>query len=988
MCVRGVFLFARIALQSSLTIEQNLMLKLFDYRWLAVVMLLTAAALPVRTHAQTPSVVFSEIAWAGSSISASDEWIELTNVSNATIDLSGWTLTGAGSSGAVLSLPEGASIEPQSTYLIANYELAHENTALAAEPDFVTATLSLSNGGFDLRLLDDGGASIDVAGGAGDPFAGGSGGTASAADGRYTSMVRTSGLSDGAIPESWADANSSQGFLEGVTDLGTPGVVAFATVEPEAIEEIVDEEPVEEPLVEETVEEVVEETVEEAAEEATDETVSTSMRISEFVVDPNEGEEEWIELMNATDVAVDLTGWTIEDAVGKQTVLEGTVAPGEYVLITAPLGKLNNDTDSITLKDSTGTAVDVVEYGTDELATPKDGAALARNESGVFELTYQTTPESVNIIDPEKPEVVEEVETEVVVEETNNPTATNIRINEFVVDPAGDGVEWIELYNADDTEVTLEGWAIEDASGKATDLSTVTIEADAYALIESPKGKLNNDGDTVVLKDASGSIIESVTYGSDGYPTPKDGEALARNGEVFEITELPTPGTANLIFVAIDEVEETTPPVIPTTIVVEEESPNEETEELGDPSVDEELLQDDNGAKTLRFITLYPNTTGSDETEEYIELQNTGTQTINLQGWIIEDGSTDRYTFNDSTLLEAGATVRLLRPQTKITLNNTGDTLELIAPDEEVVDKVTYGNSAKGATYTFVNNAWKWSGAATVAESTTTTTSTATSATSVSNTTNASNTSNATYASSASSRVAQSVTVAQAKEKADGQKVMIRGMVTVAPSMFGSQIFYLQDETGGIQIYLYSSDFPELLVGDVVQVTGELSTSRGERRVKLAGAAGVVPANGSFFSGVQEVSLGDVDESLVGSLIATQGQVQSKDSTKLVIETSGATLTIYLKSNPLIDPNQFERGDQIQVTGVLTTYDGELRLRPRGADDISVTEQAPVATAAMSEPTDGGSSAGLILLFSTMAALGALALWRYMPRRRLTPASA
>ncbi|MBI4592368.1 hypothetical protein HY733_02885, partial [Candidatus Uhrbacteria bacterium] len=75
-------------------------------------------------------------------------------------------------------------------------------------------------------------------------------------------------------------------------------------------------------------------------------------------------------------------------------------------------------------------------------------------------------------------------------------------------------------------------------------------------------------------------------------------------------------------------------------------------------------------------------------------------------------------------------------------------------------------------------------------------------------------------------------------------------------------------------------------------------------------------------------------------------------------------------------------------TGVLTTYDDELRLRPRGAADISVTEQAPVATAAMSESTDGGSNAGLILLFSTMAALGALALWRYMPRRRLTPASA
>lgn len=833
------------------------MLKLFNLQWLAVVMLLTVAALPVRTQASTPSIIISEIAWAGSSSSASDEWIELTNVGDTAIDLTGWTLTGAGSSGAILTLPEGSLIEPQSTYLISNYEYTHANTALAQAPQFATSTLSLSNSGFSLSVFDATGAFVDGAGGDGAPFAGRSGGIGDSVDGRYTSMVRVDGLGDGTLEESWADADTSHGFIEGVEDFGTPGVVAFAsaTTEPETKEVTLEEEPTEKIVEEETIE---------------------------------------------------------EEAV-----------------------------------------VDVV---------------------------------------------VEEVAQAVI----------DIQINEFVVDPLEDGVEWIELYNNGDT-LTLDGWTIEDAAGKSTDLSGLTIEASSYLVIEEPNGKLNNDGDTIILKDATGSIVESVTYGSDAYPIPQDGESLARNGDLFEITQTTTPGSANVIVVEqVDEVEEVEKTV--EVEVVEEEEAIETVEEVTAETVEESLTETTETAeveetaieetqeeavplKTLQFISLYPNTSGSDEGEEYIEIQNTGIQDIDLQGWTIRDGSTDTYVVDETLILAAGTTMRLMRTQTKITLNNGGDTLELEAPDGDVVDLMTYGNAAKGETYDLVNGEWKWSGAvASVVEAIPTTSSTIESVVpSTASSTSTSTTTNQTaiYTSSTTNaRVAQSLTVEQAKGKADGVQVSIKGVVTAVPGVFGSQVFYLEDETGGIQIYMYSGNFPDLVVGDVIKITGEMSTSRGERRVKLSGAADVVPASGSLEVATENISLEQIDESLVGSLVATQGIVQSKSSTKLVIEDFGATLTIYLKGNPAIDPNQFERGDTLSVTGVLTIYDGELRLRPRSLDDIHVIETAVVTTATIGESTSGGSSAGLVVLFSTMAALAGLAAWHYLPRRRLTPAAA
>lgn len=836
------------------------------------VMLLTVAALPVRTHASTPTVVISEIAWAGSSISSADEWIELTNVGDTVVDLSGWTLTGAGSSGGDLVLPDGAQIEPQSTFVIANYEHTHANSALESAPSYVTSTLSLSNDGFSLTLSDSGGALMDVAGGTGSPFAGRSGGTGDSADGRYASMVRNDGLGDGSLEESWGDADTSSGFKSGVEDFGTPGIVAFAT----------------------------------------------------------------------------------------------SVIPSE----------------------------------TNEASEAEGSPSEETGSSGDHSSTDETRQDDTDVNDTTEEETA-----------TEEPVTINILINEFVVDPLEDGVEWIELYNAGESSATLEGWSIEDAAGKSTDLSTITIEVGSYAVVEEPNGKLNNDGDSIILKDATGAVVETVVYGGDGYPVPKDGNALARNGETFEITEQPTPGGANVIIVAVEQAEddeeiveevtvveieeETTSTVIPSD---SEESPSEESTELEDPSVDEELLQDDNDTgevivlKTLRFVTLYPNATGSDEEEEYIVIENTGSEAIDLLGWSIQDGSTDRYTFESSVMIESGATFTLGRPQSKLTLNNDGDTLELIAPDGEVVDLVTYGTSTKGTTYDLVDGTWTWSGTATVADSTATesTVSDTGAATTpaVTTVTNSTNTTYATYASTTttSAPIPQSVTIAQAKEKSDGQNVTLKGVVISTPGTFGSQIFYLQDETGGIQVYLYSGDFPKLALGDVVQVTGTLSTSRGERRVKLAGAAGIVSSSGTFESIPIEIAVSDLHGSFVGMLMTVQGQIQSIDTNKLVIEKEGATLTIYLKSNPVIDAQQFERGDKIEVTGVLTSYDGELRLRPRSVADMNVVEEVPAASAVTTQ-SSGGSSAGMILLFTTMAALIALALWCYLRRRRLIPAT-
>ncbi len=103
------------------------------------------------------SVVISEVAWMGSSLSSTDEWIELYNPDATTVDLTGWRiLSDDGSPSIVLS----GSISANGYFLI---ERTDDNAAPGVTADLVAAFGNgLSNGGETLRLKNASDTDIDV----------------------------------------------------------------------------------------------------------------------------------------------------------------------------------------------------------------------------------------------------------------------------------------------------------------------------------------------------------------------------------------------------------------------------------------------------------------------------------------------------------------------------------------------------------------------------------------------------------------------------------------------------------------------------------------------------------------------------------------------------------------------------------------------------------------------------------------------------------
>lgn len=169
--------------------------------------------------------VIDEVAWAGSDLSSSDEWVELTSVEFDS-GISGYLLTSVNTSGqetVVSQFPSGTFLPVGETLLVAHY--AAGSSRLVTEPNVVSSSTTLPNSKLLLRLRDVSGNIVDQADdGVGAPMAGSNQTTPML----KASMQRVPLSGCGALAENWTTAVTSFGLEESLLNFGTPGVIVVS----------------------------------------------------------------------------------------------------------------------------------------------------------------------------------------------------------------------------------------------------------------------------------------------------------------------------------------------------------------------------------------------------------------------------------------------------------------------------------------------------------------------------------------------------------------------------------------------------------------------------------------------------------------------------------------------------------------------------------------------------------------------------------------
>lgn len=432
--------------------------------------------------------------------------------------------------------------------------------------------------------------------------------------------------------------------------------------------------------------------------------------------------DEWIELLNPGPDAVDLTGWRLIDGQDIDILLQGELEPYAFYLlertddstiidVQADLtyrGSLSNEGDRLSLIDPSGAVVDTANadggawpagkaspaYSTMERLGGDDRPGNWRTFTGCGGNGHDAAGNPIHGT-PRYPNSLPCVTPTPTPRPPYSPRAVLVNEVAWSGTEASASDEWIELRNPGPDAVDLTGWRLTDGQDIDVLLQGV-VEASAFYLLERTDdttvadvpadriytGSLSNSGDRLWLLDPSGTVVDSANADGGGWPAGNAdshasmerrggedrsgnwGSFTGYNGVGHDADGHPirgTPRSVNSVLLPIP-----TPTSIPSRLVV--------NEVLIRPHYD------------------WEGTGGVSPADEFIELYNAGDLPVNLAGWMLDDipdGGSAPFTFQSRTL-PAGGFAALFRSRTHIALNDTGDTVRLLAPNGAVIDEVSY----------------------------------------------------------------------------------------------------------------------------------------------------------------------------------------------------------------------------------------------------------------------------------------------------------
>ncbi len=297
---------------------------------------------------------------------------------------------------------------------------------------------------------------------------------------------------------------------------------------------------------------------------------------------------------------------------------------------------------------------------------------------------------------------------------TAQAVSNTVVIDEISMGSSTDaGDEYIVWHNNSSAPIDISGWAIQykSATGsswskKATVVPSTSLDAHddyVFATIVEADAKLASGlaqaGGNIRIINNSGQVIDQLAWGNGdspeghGAPVCDPGEFLRRKNSQDGLVASDSDDNAADFEVA--SLSATAPVANSDTATESQNSATTSSPSQSTEVIINELLPD-------------PVSPLSDAKDEFIELFNTSSQSINLTSWVLVDKSDHKYTIGNVEIAGYGYAV-FYSKDTKISLNNTGDEIRLMSPNGNVIDtSPNYGNAKPGLSWGLVDGSWAW----------------------------------------------------------------------------------------------------------------------------------------------------------------------------------------------------------------------------------------------------------------------------------------
>ncbi len=371
---------------------------------------------------------------------------------------------------------------------------------------------------------------------------------------------------------------------------------------------------------------------------------------------------------------------------------------------------------------------------------------------------------------------------------------------------------------------------------------------------------------------------------------------------------------------------------------------------------------------TVVINELLPNPSGTETEAEFIELFNFGETPVNLTGWQLTDSSRD---FELAITINAGEAIAFYNKDTSISLNNSGDEVQLLTPTTEERDRVSYNGSAdEDTSYARRDDgSFAWTTTPTPNAANVFTGGTDDDETS------SDSTQTGTTTSSDTTSEPELTDIAGVRKQNRNDEVKTKGVVTTIPGMLSPKYFYIQDSGAGIQIYASDGGFPELKLGNEIEVTGKLSEAQGEKRINVREGTIEVVGQQDIPSPATKKT-GEIQEEVEGMLVTTSGPISRQSGKTFYLDDGSGETKISILKDTGIEKPKMTKGDPVTITGIVGETKSGYRVLPRTQEDFGGEVAGAVSEGGDKELPDAGPSLNFLWVIATVGSITGLVIRR------------
>lgn len=164
-----------------------------------------------------------------------------------------------------------------------------------------------------------------------------------------------------------------------------------------------------------------------------------------------------------------------------------------------------------------------------------------------------------------------------------------------------------------------------------------------------------------------------------------------------------------------------------------------------------------------------------------------------------------------------------------------------------------------------------------------------------------------------------------------GDCVKFTSSVISLPNMLIDKCLYVE----GAQIYFHKNDFEKMNIGDEVSIIGEVSSNRGEKRIKINKKEDIsVISRKKFNEKYFEVYNEDDLNLNIAKLVLASGKLTSKTKNHLIIDNDDQKFDIYISNKIQGNLDNIKRGENISVVGIVNKVNDKFRILLRELGDV------------------------------------------------------